>query len=101
MSGGYFDLNQFRCISMAESIESLIIKNATADKHEKYSEETINKFEEAVKCLKQTIKCLKQAGEMAQRIDWLVSGDEEIRVLADSDTMPTLLPGSALFLGLP
>ncbi|OFX90381.1 MAG: imidazolonepropionase [Bacteroidetes bacterium GWF2_41_9] len=29
------------------------------------------------------------------------TGDEEIRVLADSDTMPTLLPGSALFLGLP
>lgn len=28
------------------------------------------------------------------------TGDEEIRVLADSDTMPTLLPGSALFLGL-
>jgi imidazolonepropionase len=29
------------------------------------------------------------------------TGDEEIRALADSDTMPTLLPGSALFLGLP
>ncbi len=29
------------------------------------------------------------------------SGDEEISVLMDSDTMPTLLPGSALFLGLP
>jgi len=29
------------------------------------------------------------------------TGDEEIRALVDSDTMPTLLPGSALFLGLP
>jgi len=29
------------------------------------------------------------------------SGEEEIEVLAGSETMPTLLPGSALFLGLP
>jgi imidazolonepropionase len=29
------------------------------------------------------------------------SGDEEIKALLDSETMPTLLPGSALFLGLP
>jgi imidazolonepropionase len=29
------------------------------------------------------------------------SGDEEIAALAGTDTMPTLLPGSALFLGLP
>lgn len=29
------------------------------------------------------------------------TGDEEIRVLAGSDTMPTLLPGAAFFLGLP
>ena len=29
------------------------------------------------------------------------SGDEEIQVLLQSDTMPALLPGAALFLGLP
>jgi imidazolonepropionase len=29
------------------------------------------------------------------------AGDDEIDSLTDSDTMPTLLPGSALFLGLP
>ena len=29
------------------------------------------------------------------------SGDEEIVALTGTDTMPTLLPGSALFLGLP
>jgi imidazolonepropionase len=29
------------------------------------------------------------------------SGADEIKVLLDSETMPTLLPGSALFLGLP
>jgi imidazolonepropionase len=29
------------------------------------------------------------------------SGDDEIRSLASSETMPTLLPGSAFFLGLP
>jgi imidazolonepropionase len=29
------------------------------------------------------------------------TGEEEIRDLLDSDTMPTLLPGSAFFLGLP
>lgn len=29
------------------------------------------------------------------------TGDDEIKALTESDTMPTLLPGSALFLGLP
>jgi len=29
------------------------------------------------------------------------SGDDEFRALLDSDTMPTILPGSAFFLGLP
>jgi imidazolonepropionase len=29
------------------------------------------------------------------------TGDAEIKVLLDSDTMPTLLPGSAFFLGMP
>ncbi|MEI6049981.1 MAG: imidazolonepropionase [Bacteroidota bacterium] len=29
------------------------------------------------------------------------TGDEEIRVLLESETMPTLLPGSAFFLGMP
>lgn len=29
------------------------------------------------------------------------SGDEEIKVLSDSETIPVLLPGSAFFLGLP
>jgi len=69
MSGGFFDYGQFHCTSMAEAIESLIIKNAAADKHEKYNIETIEKFKEAV-------QYLKLAGEMAQRVDWLVSGDD-------------------------
>lgn len=38
----------------------------------------------------------------AQSVDHLErAGDEEIKALAGSDTMPTILPGSAFFLGLP
>jgi len=69
MSGGFFDYDQFRCTAMAEAIESLIIKEGVSGAEVGYSEETIAKFREAA-------QCLKRAGEMAQRIDWLVSGDD-------------------------
>jgi len=66
MSGGFFEYDQFRCTAMANAIESLI-KECVEDA--RYSEETIAKFREAA-------QCLKRAGEMAHRIDWLVSGDD-------------------------
>jgi hypothetical protein len=63
MSGGYFDYNQYRISEIADDVEQLILDNAD------YSEETIKEFREG-------LNALKKAAIYAQRIDWLVSGDD-------------------------
>lgn len=76
MSGGHFDYDQYKISQIAESIESLIYQNDSKEKNEYgdslgygFSKETIQEFEKAV-------KILKEAAVYAQRIDWLVSGDD-------------------------
>ena len=76
MSGGHFDYDQHRLEDIAESIDRLIESNDDTSKNEwgepngrGYSKETIEKFQE-------TAYNLRRAQEMAQRIDWLVSGDD-------------------------
>lgn len=76
MSGGHFDYDQYKISQIAESIESLIYKNDSQEKNEwgdsvgyGFSEETIAEFKKAV-------SVLKEAAVYAQRIDWLVSGDD-------------------------
>ena len=63
MSGGHFDYDQYKISQIAESIESLIYKNDSKEKNE-YAE------------FKKAICVLKEAAVYAQRIDWLVSGDD-------------------------
>lgn len=76
MSGGYFDYDQNRIGSIADSVDQLIATNDCDEpdtfgdpigRH--YRPETIAKFREAV-------TTLRKAAAMAQRIDWLVSGDD-------------------------
>jgi len=67
MSGGHFDYQQYRLNEIARSIEELIAEN---NRRPRYSDETIAKFEQAV-------IMLEEAAIMAQRIDWLVSGDDD------------------------
>ena len=62
MSGGAFDYKQFYIRLIAEDIESEI------DRRD-YSDEVIEKFKEAV-------RILNKAEIYAQRIDWLLSGDD-------------------------
>jgi len=92
MSGGAFEYNQYKIDQIAEEIKSLIYKNGKEktqeelkdagwrdpnwyekypeDKfHYKYPDEVIEKFEIA-------INKLKEAAIYAQRIDWLLSGDD-------------------------
>lgn len=76
MSGGRFDYNQYRIMTIAEDIESLVLRNDDASLDEygcckgyAYSEGVVAKFREA-------IPILKRAYVYAQRIDWLVSGDD-------------------------
>lgn len=92
MSGGAFEYNQYKIGYIADQIEEVIVKNGVEktpedlkqegwrdpewytkypeDKfHYKYPDEVIEKMKEAV-------KALKIAQEYAQRVDWLLSGDD-------------------------
>ena len=76
MSGGHFNYKQHVLLDMADDIGSEIFNNNSKEKNEfgdnignRYNAETINEFEKAV-------KALKLAYVYAQRIDWLLSGDD-------------------------
>jgi hypothetical protein len=76
MSGGHFDYAQYRIEDIARGIEELIESNDDESLNEwgdrrgrGYSVETIEKFKIAV-------DTLRKAAIMAQRVDWLVSGDD-------------------------
>lgn len=67
MSGGRFDYNQHRIRDIADEIESEI--NGNEKREYKFSKKTIKEFSNAV-------RALRIAEVYAQRIDWLLSGDD-------------------------
>ncbi len=92
MSGGFFEYKQWEINTMADDVERLIEKNGRkkSDRelkdeswydpewyekypedlyHYKYPDEVIEKFKEG-------LNYLRLAAVYAQRIDWLVSGDD-------------------------
>ena len=77
MSGEYFDYKQYRIEDIAVEIDEAIELNDDETLNEcgqrrgnGYPPEIIEKFREAA-------HTLRQAAEMAQRVDWLLSGDED------------------------
>lgn len=77
MSGGHFQYQQYKLTEMADEIEQLIYTNDSDKKNRwgdtigaHYSRETIREFAQAV-------TLLNQAHAYVQRIDWLVSGDDD------------------------
>jgi len=76
MSGGHFEYSQYRINDIAEELERLIESNDDKTPHEYggtigrgYSSNTIARFKVGL------IK-LREAQVYAQRIDWLLSGDD-------------------------
>ena len=76
MSGGYFDYWQYHIARIADDVDTLIRNNEDNELNEwgntrgsHYPVEVIEKFKEA-------LICLRQAEIYAQRIDWLVCGDD-------------------------
>jgi len=67
MSGGYFDYAQYRLSDMMTLIAEAIEKYK--DGEDAFSEKTIQEFRNG-------IAALERARIYAQRIDWLVSGDD-------------------------
>lgn len=76
MSGGHFQYQQYQIENIAVEIDEIIGGNDDKSLDEwgqrrgnNYPPEVIEKFREAS-------HTLRQAAEMAQRVDWLVSGDD-------------------------
>ena len=92
MSGGRFDYNQHRIRDIAETIESVILKNKVeksakdlkeepwrdANWYVKYPEDKLyyNYSDEVIEKFKEAVVKLNEAYVYAQRIDWLLSGDD-------------------------
>jgi hypothetical protein len=76
MSGGHFQYQQYRIEDIAVEIDEMIESNddETLDQYggrrgNGYPPEVIARFKDAA-------HTLRQGAEMAQRVDWLVSGDD-------------------------
>ena len=67
MSGGYFDYEQYKIDEIAIAVEDLIFEDSLDEN--KYPKEVIEEF-------KAGLVHLKKAAIYAQRIDWLVCGDD-------------------------
>lgn len=82
MSGGHFDYKQYHIGEIADSVDSLIRNNGKPkDKEDLYPWETENlsyyKYpDEIIDKFKEGLKALRIANIYAQRIDWLLSGDD-------------------------
>ena len=91
MSGGAFDYNQYKIGYIADQIDEVIVKNGLEktpeelknnwidpEWYEKYPEDKFHyKYpDEVIEKMKESVKALKIAQEYAQRVDWLLSGDD-------------------------
>ena len=69
MSGGHFNGSQFYLRDIADSIDTVIYQWETSGSPEGFAETTIAEFRAAV-------ELLRRAEVYAQRIDYLISGDD-------------------------
>ncbi len=92
MSGGHFDYKQWHINQIADDVEKLIERNGREktreelkeegwrdnDWYEKYPEDLYyyKYSDEVIKKFKESLTILRQAAVYAQRIDWLLSGDD-------------------------
>jgi hypothetical protein len=76
MSGGFFEYRQYLMSSIADEIEQVIINNESEETDEWGSPISKGCSEETIKQFYEAIYYLKKAQVYAQRIDWLLSGDD-------------------------
>lgn len=76
MSGGHFNYAQYRINDIAVEIDELIKSNDNKTLDEFGWEEGNNYFPAIIEKFKEAAHTLRQAAEMAQRVDWLLSGDD-------------------------
>jgi hypothetical protein len=82
MSGGKFEYQQYQLLTIAEDIESVIGKNKKPiEKRDRWGDSDDRKFyydypEEIIAEFERAVHCLKLSYIYAQRIDYLLSGDD-------------------------
>ena len=80
MSGGYFDYNQYRINDIADRIErELNRQGKEKPKDELYFDDEYYYYtypEIVQEKMREAVKQLKIAAVYAQRVDWLLSGDD-------------------------
>lgn len=69
MSGGYFDYNYSHIQEVIEQLEYFLTSDETQPIREDLTEVTIDKMKEG-------LEILQKAKVYAQRIEWLLSGDD-------------------------
>lgn len=69
MSGGYFDYNYSHIQEVIEQLEYLLTSDEAQPIREDLANVTLNKMEEG-------LEILQKAKIYAQRIEWLISGDD-------------------------
>lgn len=76
MSGGHFDYDQYRIEDIAVGIDELVNSNEDQSINEWGETRGRNYPSEIIERFKEASHTLRQAASMAQRVDWLVSGDD-------------------------
>ena len=75
MSGGHFDYAQDRIMDIIESVEKEISNNGKTFNEHGY-DYMVNYSDSVIEEFKNGLEILRKAQIYAQRIDWLVSGDD-------------------------
>jgi hypothetical protein len=76
MSGGYYDYKQYAISRIADDIENVIITNDSTELN-RWGEPVGREFsEETIAQMRNAVGVLRRAFIYAQRIDWLLSGDD-------------------------
>lgn len=76
MSGGHFQYKQWEIGNIADEVEQLILDN-TSEELDRWGDRKGCHFTlETIVEFKKGLELLRQAHIYAQRIDWLVSGDD-------------------------
>jgi hypothetical protein len=76
MSGGHFSYMQWEIGNIADEVEQLILDNDSEELDEYGDRKGSHFTPETIEEFKKGLVILRQAYVYAQRIDWLVSGDD-------------------------
>lgn len=76
MSGGHFNYKQHGIFDIADDIEQMVSENDSTELDEYDYRKGYGFPPEIIERFKEAVVTLRKAGTMAQRVDWLASGDD-------------------------